>query len=138
VGSVGGLGLNLRFHGSAWGRSDRNELAMDGGRRQCNRATIAAQVLLAGHRGKPVEIFDPSFDRVVVSMTVDTVEERAERIAEIESVIDYLEIVSEVETRIGEPLPAPAVPAESDVRTLGELLKRIHNPDVREPGSASR
>lgn len=130
VGSVGGLELNLRFHGRPGDGQIEMNWRWTAGEGSAIEQLLAAQVLLAGHRGEPVEIFDPTLDRVVVSTTPDTIEERAERIAEIESVIDYLEIVSEVETWIGEPLPAPAVPAESDVRTLGELLGRIRNPNV--------
>jgi hypothetical protein len=130
VGSAGGLELRLDFHG----KPGEGKIAMSWrwapGEGTALEQLLAAQLLLAAHRGEPVEVYDPAFGRVVISSLIDGPSDRNARISELEAEIAYLEYVVETEVWIGAPLRPPASPGEADAKVLSELIGRIRNPKV--------
>jgi hypothetical protein len=130
IGSAGGFELRLEFHGEPgegkiamswrWQRGEGNALEQ----------LLAAQLLLSAHQGEPVEIYDPGFDRVVVSSVIDEPDGLAARIEELGQMVAYLGFVNEVEAWVGAPLYPPASPTDEDAKVLAELIGRVRNPKV--------
>lgn len=130
VGSVGGLELQLNFHGQPGDGEIEMGWRWTPGEGSALEQLLAARLMLAAHRLQPVELFDPGLDRVVVSAVMDELDDQDQRVAEIEKEIAYLGFVAEVEAWIGKPLYPPSVPSDADAKVLGELIGRIRNPTV--------
>jgi hypothetical protein len=130
VGSVGGLELSLTMHGTPGEGKMGMGWRWTSGEGTAGEQLLAARLLLAADLEAEVEIFDPRRGVVVVSTTLDPVEDSEARTRELEEEIAYLDLVAEAEAWIGEPLRPPAVPDEADARALSELLGRIRNREI--------
>ena len=86
---------------------------------------LAAEVMLAGYRGAPVELVTPHDGKVVVSGALEDVDRSETELAELEQVREFLRLAAEAETWLGSPLYPPARPTEADAKVLSELAARI-------------
>jgi hypothetical protein len=131
AGSAGGLEVFMSYRGDEDPREANMSWRWQLGEGSAMEQLLAAQIMLAAHRGEEIVLINPFDGNVLVRALMDKPAEAQERIEGIEAVCQVLGLVSEVEAWIEAPLDPPADPTEDDASVLRELLPRIRKPDER-------
>jgi hypothetical protein len=129
AGSAGGLELFMSYRTRKGEKEPHMEWRWRGGDGNALEQLLAAEVMLAAHKGDAVELVTPADGKVVAVGTLDAYHGLEEVMEEAENVRDFLSYAAEAQAWLGVPLVPPAKPSESDAEVLSWLVAQIRTPE---------